>query len=63
MTMMHYKGYEALVEFDEEAEKPYSSQFVVRVEPGLHRAVVSAARGASVSLNKWVARTLEQSTT
>lgn len=109
MTMMHYKGYEALVEFDEEAElfhgevlnlrdvitfqgssaaelkqaladsvedylafcaergeepeKPYSGQFVVRVEPGLHRAVVSAARRAGVSLNKWVARTLEQATT
>ena len=44
----------------EEPEKTYSGQFVVRVEPGLHRALVSAARRAGISLNKWVARTLEQ---
>ncbi|MGY2049357.1 type II toxin-antitoxin system HicB family antitoxin [Methylobacterium sp. JK268] len=108
MTTMHDKGYEALVEFDEEAElfhgevqdlrdvitfqgrsvdelkqaladsiedyfafcaergeepeKPYSGQFVVRVEPGLHRAAVSAARRAGLSLNKWVARELERAT-
>lgn len=106
MTVMHHKGYEALVEYDEEAElfhgevlnlrdvitfqghsveelkraladsiedylafcaergeepeKPFSGQFVVRVDPGLHRAVASAARRAGLSLNKWVARTLEQ---
>ncbi|MCJ2022910.1 type II toxin-antitoxin system HicB family antitoxin [Methylobacterium sp. J-067] len=108
MTTMHYKGYEAVVDFDEEAElfhgevlnlrdvitfqgssaaelkqaladsiedylafcaergeepeKPYSGQFVVRVQPGLHRAVASAARRDGVSLNKWVARTLERAT-
>ncbi|TXM70523.1 type II toxin-antitoxin system HicB family antitoxin [Methylobacterium sp. WL69] len=108
MTMMRCKGYEALVEYDEEAdlfhgevinlrdvitfqgrsvdelkqalsdsiddylafcvergeepEKPYSGQFVVRVEPVLHRAVVSAAKRAGISLNKWVARTLERAT-
>ncbi len=44
----------------EEAEKPFSGQFIVRVEPSLHRSVVSAAKRAGVSLNKWVARTLEQ---
>jgi predicted HicB family RNase H-like nuclease len=44
----------------EEPEKPYSGQFVVRVEPVLHRAVVSAAKRAGISLNKWVARTLER---
>lgn len=108
MSMMHYKGYEALVEYDEDAElfhgevlnlrdvitfqgssvdelkralagsvedylafcakrgeepeRPYSGQFVVRIEPGLHRAVMSAARRAGISLNKWVARTLERAT-
>lgn len=108
MTTMRCKGYEALVEYDEEAElfhgevidvrdvitfqgrsvdelkqalsdsiddylafcrergqepeKPYSGQFVVRVEPVLHRAVVSAAKRAGISLNKWVARTLERAT-
>ncbi|MCJ2036559.1 type II toxin-antitoxin system HicB family antitoxin [Methylobacterium sp. J-068] len=46
----------------EEPERPYSGQFVVRVEPVLHRAVVSAARRAGISLNKWVARTLERAT-
>jgi predicted HicB family RNase H-like nuclease len=106
MTTMHCKGYEAIVEYDEDAElfhgeiidmrdvvtfqgrsvdelkqafsdsvddylafcaergeepeKPYSGQFVVRVEPVLHRAVVSAAKRAGISLNKWVARTLER---
>jgi predicted HicB family RNase H-like nuclease len=44
----------------EEPEKPYSGQFVVRVEPPLHRALVSAAKRAGVSLNKWVAATLER---
>ncbi|KQP95094.1 antitoxin HicB [Methylobacterium sp. Leaf113] len=108
MTIMHCKGYEAVVEYDEDAElfhgevidmrdvvtfqgrsvdelkkafsdsiddylvfcaergeepeKPYSGQFVVRVEPVLHRAVVSAAKRAGISLNKWVARTLERAT-
>ncbi|SOE16840.1 predicted HicB family RNase H-like nuclease [Hoeflea halophila] len=104
MTMMHYNGYEALVEFDEDAElfhgevintrdvitfqgnsaselkkafaesvddylafcaergvepdKPYSGQFVVRAEPALHRALVTAAKRAGVSLNKLVTTTL-----
>jgi predicted HicB family RNase H-like nuclease len=44
----------------EEPEKPFSGQFVVRVEPGLHRAAVSAARRAGLSLNKWVASALER---
>ena len=98
MSLMSYKGYEAVVEYDPDAdlfhgevinlrdvvtfqgrsvtelkralrdsvedylafcnergeapEKPFSGQFVVRVEP--------AAKRAGVSLNKWVARTLER---
>ena len=106
MNTMTHKGYEARVEFDDEAglfhgevmnlrdvitfqgksvaelkrafagsvadylafcrargeapEKPYSGQFVVRVEPPVHRAVVNAAKRAGVSLNKWVAATLER---
>lgn len=44
----------------EEPEKPYSGQFVVRVEPPLHKAVVTAAKRAGLSLNKWVAATLER---
>ena len=106
MSAMAYKGYEAIVEYDaeadvfhgevvdlrdvitfqgrsvdelktalqnsvedylafcrergEEPERPYSGQFLVRVEPDLHRAVVVAAKKAGLSLNKWVARTLER---
>jgi predicted HicB family RNase H-like nuclease len=106
MNTMTYKGYEALVEYDEEAEvfhgevmnlrdvitfqgksvdelkqalmesvedylafclergeepeKPFSGQFVVRVDPPLHRAVVTAAKRAGLSLNKWVAAALER---
>ena len=44
----------------EEPEKPYSGQFVVRVDPPLHKAVATAARRQGVSLNKWVATTLEK---
>jgi predicted HicB family RNase H-like nuclease len=44
----------------EEPERPYSGQFLVRVEPVLHRAVATAAKRSGVSLNKWVAAALEQ---
>ena len=106
MSTMTYRGYEAVIEYDEEAElfhgevinlrdvitfqgssvselkqaleesvedylafcrergeepeKPFSGQFVVRVEPGLHRALVTAAKRSGMSLNRWIARTLER---
>jgi predicted HicB family RNase H-like nuclease len=106
MTTMNYKGYEATVEYDgdaeifhgevadlrdvitfqgksvaelkkafagsiedylafceergEEPEKPFSGQFVVRTDPALHKDVSRAARRAGVSLNKFVASTLEK---
>jgi predicted HicB family RNase H-like nuclease len=44
----------------EEPEKPYSGQFLVRVDPSLHRALASAAKHAGASLNKWVAATLKR---
>jgi predicted HicB family RNase H-like nuclease len=44
----------------EEPERPYSGQFVVRVEPSLHKAAVTAAKRAGLSLNKWVAAALER---
>ena len=44
----------------EEPEKPFSGQFIVRVDPPVHRAVVTAAKRAGLSLNKWVAATLER---
>jgi predicted HicB family RNase H-like nuclease len=106
MTIMRYKGYEAAVDYDEEAEifhgevanlrdvitfqgasaaelkqaladsiedylafcaergeepeKPFSGQFMVRADPGLHKAVANAARRDGVSLNKWVTKALEK---
>jgi predicted HicB family RNase H-like nuclease len=44
----------------EEPEKPYSGQFVVRVGPPLHKALVVAAKRSGVSLNRWVATALER---
>lgn len=44
----------------EEPEKPFSGQFVVRIDPPLHRAVATAAKLAGLSLNRWVAMTLER---
>lgn len=44
----------------EEPERPYSGQFLVRVDPAVHRAAAVAARRAGLSLNKWVAATLER---
>lgn len=46
----------------EEPEKPYSGQFLVRIEPALHRDAAAAARRAGMSLNKFVARALERAT-
>jgi predicted HicB family RNase H-like nuclease len=46
----------------EEPEKPFSGQFVVRVEPPVHRAAVSAAKREGMSLNRWVASLLERAT-
>lgn len=106
MSTMSYRGYEAKVEYDDEAglfhgevvnlrdvitfqgrsvdelkqaladsvedylafcaargedpEKPLSGQFIVRVDPVVHRAIATAARRAGLSLNKWVAATLER---
>ncbi len=42
----------------EEPEKPFSGQFLVRIEPDLHKALAAAARQAGVSLNKFVAMAL-----
>ena len=46
----------------EDPEKPYSGQFIVRIEPPLHRAAAQAARMKGLSLNKWIAVTLENAT-
>jgi predicted HicB family RNase H-like nuclease len=43
----------------EEPDKPFSGQFVTRLEPEVHRLVSLAASTAGMSLNAWVARQLE----
>ena len=106
MNVMTYKGYEALVQYDEDAEifhgevlalrdvitfqgasvselkqafadsvedylafckergeepeKPYSGQFVVRVDPTVHKALGVAAKRSGMSLNRWVSTALER---
>ena len=42
----------------EEPEKPYSGRFMVRVEPGLHKAISVRARTVGKSLNAWVQEAL-----
>ena len=43
----------------ESSEKPYSGNFMVRVEPELHRAVAMHAKIEHKSLNAWVHDTLK----
>lgn len=44
----------------EEPERPYSGRIALRIEPGLHRAVVLAAARRGQSVNGWIASTLER---
>jgi predicted HicB family RNase H-like nuclease len=37
-----------------EPEKPYSGQFVLRVEPELHKDMATCAASAGMSLNTWI---------
>jgi len=43
----------------DEPERPFSGRFVLRVEPGLHRAITRAAEREGLSINKWAATALE----
>ncbi len=51
---------EFCAERGENPEKPFSGKFMVRVEPSLHRELVTRARMKNKSLNSWVHDTLEQ---
>ncbi|SFU61465.1 Predicted nuclease of the RNAse H fold, HicB family [Methylobacterium sp. 174MFSha1.1] len=46
----------------EEPEEPFSGHLVVRVDPKTHKAAASAAQRAGISLETWVARTLDAAT-
>ena len=41
-------------------DKPYSGKFLVRVDPALHRKLVTDATSERMSLNEWVVETLEK---
>ena len=41
-----------------EPDRPYSGQFVLRVDPEIHRALAVAADRENKSLNRWAAETL-----
>ncbi|NNK02088.1 MAG: type II toxin-antitoxin system HicB family antitoxin [Desulfatitalea sp.] len=47
----------------EEAEKPYSGKFVIRVEPELHKNITIEARKKGMSLNVWVKNALSRALT
>jgi predicted HicB family RNase H-like nuclease len=40
-------------------EKPYSGNFLVRVDPGLHRKAAIRAAAEGMSLNAWIAKRIE----
>jgi predicted HicB family RNase H-like nuclease len=44
----------------EEAEKPFSGKFSLRVDPELHRQVTIKARLANKSVNSWVSERLKE---
>ena len=43
-----------------EHEKPFSGTFNVRLQPEVHQRIAMMAARDGVSLNKWVAKTLEK---
>ncbi len=51
---------EACAEDGVEPRKSFSGKFVLRVDPKTHEAVVLAAAAHGLSLNQWVAETLDE---
>ncbi len=43
----------------EEADKPYSGKFMLRVEPALHRRLSALSAEEGTSLNNWIRSKLE----
>ena len=41
-----------------EPDKPFSGKFMVRIDPGIHREISTAAQKSGKSLNAWVAENL-----
>jgi predicted HicB family RNase H-like nuclease len=49
---------EFCAERNEEPEKPFSGQFLMRVDTELHREIFLRAKNAKKSINGWVSETL-----
>jgi predicted HicB family RNase H-like nuclease len=47
----------------EEPEKPFSGNFLVRVDPEIHRAASIEAETCGMSLNQWVVETIRETLT
>ena len=47
-------------ERNEEPDKMFSGNFIVRVEPDLHRDIFIRSRGEDTSMNHWVAEKLRK---
>jgi predicted HicB family RNase H-like nuclease len=45
---------------NEKPEKPFSGQFVVRVDPLLHQRAALEALQEGISLNQWVSKAMER---
>ena len=43
-------------------DKPYSGKLTLRIPPGIHAAIATAAETSGKSLNKWVADILDKAT-
>ena len=43
-------------------EKPFKGKFIVRLSPELHRKISSNAQEEGLSINQWIAETLEKAT-
>ncbi len=41
-------------ERNREPDKPFSGRVVLRMEPAIHRAAVTAAKSGGISLNSWI---------
>lgn len=54
---------ELCAEKGKDPEKPYSGRFNVRIAPEVHQRIALEAARDGLSLNNWVARTLEKAVT
>jgi predicted HicB family RNase H-like nuclease len=51
---------EFCAERGEEPEKPFSGKLLLRINPELHRRITIEAKKEDLSINQWVAKTIEK---